>query len=125
MLRGLDKRVGGLIKLLVRDLCNYKARVIAQLTGFAFPEPEAVESKDDGPSDPASGAAAGSSTSAAPAPTKSAAASAIVDVETLLNSVPFDAAVFRAEGFVDVSFVPVVGSQPHATALQCRLDFVK
>ncbi len=34
VLRSVDKRLGGLAKSLVRDLCNYKARAIAKLTGY-------------------------------------------------------------------------------------------
>jgi hypothetical protein len=33
VLRSVDKRLGGLAKSLVRDLCNYKAQAIAKLTG--------------------------------------------------------------------------------------------
>lgn len=35
VLRSVDKRLGGLAKSLVRDLCNYKAQAIAKLTGYA------------------------------------------------------------------------------------------
>ena len=46
-MRGVDKRVGGLVRLLVRDLCDYKAHAIAQLTGHSLARPSREEEKEE------------------------------------------------------------------------------